>query len=149
MKNMPHAFSINFTCLQISLFKTGILYSFWAIPPNKTDMHRWNIFLIALLSMPSSPQIEMVKPPDKKAGISDRLSFLRWCSIKFSICLAETVLQHSPGQAASKVCWLTWFIRKIPKILRVLVQDVLYGSIMKAYVLWRQQLVNDLSVSAT
>ena len=38
-------------------------------------MHRWNIFLIEALSMFASPQIKMVKPPDKKRGISDRSSF--------------------------------------------------------------------------
>ena len=37
------------------------------------------------------------------------------------------------------------FLIKIPKILRVFAQDVPYG--MKAYVLWKYRLVNDLSVS--
>ena len=32
MKNMPHTFSIDIACLQISPFK-AVLYSFWAIPP--------------------------------------------------------------------------------------------------------------------
>ena len=36
---------------------------------------------------------------------------------------------------------------KIPKILRVFAQDVIYG--MKAYVLWKRRLVNYLSMSAT
>ena len=36
------------------------------------------------------------------------------------------------GRAALKACWLTlFFILRIPKILRVLVQDVPYGSIIK------------------
>ena len=39
------------------------------------------------------------------------------------------------------------FLIKIPKILRVFAQDVPYG--MKAYVLWKSRLVNDLSLSAT
>ena len=39
MKNMPDAFSIDFACLQISPFETVILYSFWAIPPNKIGKH--------------------------------------------------------------------------------------------------------------
>ena len=39
------------------------------------------------------------------------------------------------------------FLIKIPKILRVFAQDVPYG--MKAYVLWKRRLVNDLSMSAT
>ena len=39
------------------------------------------------------------------------------------------------------------FLIKIPKILRVFTQDVPYG--MKAYVLWKLRLVNDLSMSAT
>ena len=46
--------------------------------------------------------------------------------------LAETVLQHSPGRAASKARWPKRFICKTPKILRVFAQDVPYG--MKAYV---------------
>ena len=80
--------------------------------------------------MLASPQIKTIKPPDKKPGISDRLSFLCRCGVKFQFVLAETVLQHS--RAASKACWLTWFILRIPKILHVLVQDVPYGStIMK------------------
>ena len=39
------------------------------------------------------------------------------------------------------------FLNKILKILLVFAQDVPYG--MKAYVLWKRRLVNDLSVSAT
>ena len=39
------------------------------------------------------------------------------------------------------------FLIKIPKILRVSAQNVPYG--MKAYVLWKRHLVNDLSMSAT
>ena len=36
------------------------------------------------------------------------------------------------GRAALKACWLTlFFILRIPKILRVLAQDVPYGSIIK------------------
>ena len=61
--------------------------------------------------------------------------------------LAETVLQHSPGRATSKARWPKRFICKTPKILRVFAQDVPYG--MKAYVLWKLRLVNDLSMSAT
>ena len=39
MKNMPYPFSIYFTCLQISPFEAVILYSFWAIRPNKIGKH--------------------------------------------------------------------------------------------------------------
>ena len=39
------------------------------------------------------------------------------------------------------------FLIKIPKILRVFAQDVPYG--MKACILQKRRLVNDLSVSAT
>ena len=39
------------------------------------------------------------------------------------------------------------FLIKIPKILRVFAQDVPCG--MKAYLLWKRRLVNDLSLSAT
>ena len=46
-------------------------------------MNRRHIFLIEALSMLASPQIKTIKPPDKKPGISDRLSFLCQCNIKF------------------------------------------------------------------
>ena len=39
MKNMPDAFAIYFACLQISSFETVILFSFWAITPNKIGKH--------------------------------------------------------------------------------------------------------------
>ena len=39
--------------------------------------------------MTASPHIKMVKPPDKKPGISDRSSFLRWCSVKFQFVLQK------------------------------------------------------------
>ena len=39
MKNMPDTLSMYFVCLQISPFETVILYSFWAIPPNKIGKH--------------------------------------------------------------------------------------------------------------
>ena len=77
------------------------------------NMHRWNIFLIEELSMFASPQIKTVKPPDKKPGIYDK-SFWRRRSATF-LFVGRTVLQHSPGRAASKACWLTWFIAKYEK----------------------------------
>ena len=52
-----------------------------------------------------------------------------------SVRLAETVLQHSPGRAAS--CWLHVGLRDVP-----------YG-VIEACVLKKRRLVNDLSVSAT
>ena len=39
MINMPDNFSIDLASLQISPFKKVILYSFWAIPPNKIGKH--------------------------------------------------------------------------------------------------------------
>jgi len=39
MINMPDTFSIDLASLQISPFKKVILYSFWAIPPNKIGKH--------------------------------------------------------------------------------------------------------------
>ena len=42
--------------------------------------------------------------------------------------------------------YIRWGGSVAPKILRVFAQDVLYG--MKAYVLWKRWLVNDLSMSA-
>ena len=110
-------------------------------------MHRWNIFLIKVLSMLASPQIKTVKPPDKKPGISDRSSLLRRRSVKIQFLLAKTVLQHSPGRAASKAYWLMWFIRKTPKILRVFTQDMPYGLLM--VVLWKRTFYRNDDLSTT
>ena len=47
-------------------------------------MHNWNIFLIEVLSMLTSPQFKTVKPPDKKPGsCSDGSSFLHRRTVKF------------------------------------------------------------------
>ena len=43
----------------------------------------WNIFLIQGLNMLASPQIQKVKPADKKPGISDKSPFMRRRSVKF------------------------------------------------------------------
>ena len=104
---MPDTFSIDFACLQISSFEKVILYSFWDIPPVKIGKHAQ----VKHFPNPSAkrarlPQIKTVKLPDKKPGISDRSSFLRRRSVKFLVRLAESVLQNSPGRAASKATWL-------------------------------------------
>ena len=113
MKNMQDTFSIDFACLQIQyLLSKQWIYtvSMPFLQIKSANIPRWNIFIIEVLSMLASPLIKMVKPPDKKPGISDRSSFLRQRSVE---------LQHSPCRAASKACWLMWFIHKIPKILWV------------------------------
>ena len=69
MKNSPDIFSIDFACLQISPFEIVILYSFWAIPPNKISKHA------QVKYFPN----RSTKPP----GISDRSSFLYRHGIKF------------------------------------------------------------------
>lgn len=69
--------------------------------------------------MLASTQIKMVKPPDKKPGISNMGRLFCVFVALISIHLTETVLQHSPGQTTSKECWLMWFILKIPNILCV------------------------------
>ena len=88
------------------------------------NMHSWNIFLIKAASMLASTQIKMVKPPDKKPGISNMGRLFCVFVPLISVHLAKAVLQHSPGQATSKACWLMWFILKIPKILCVFTQNV-------------------------
>ena len=82
--------------------------------------------------MLASPQTKMVKTPDKKPGISDRSSFLCRCGVKFQFVWQKLCYNIPSGRAASKACWLMWFIHKIPKIVCVFVQDVPYG--MKACV---------------
>ena len=52
-----------------------------------------------------------------------------------------------PRNKISKHAQESIFLIKILKILRVFAQDVAYG--MKAKVLWKCRLVNDLSMSAT
>ena len=101
------------------------------------NMHRWNMLLIEALSMLASPQIKMIKPPDKKPGISDRLFFLCWCSVEFQF-VWQKLCYNIHGRAASKACWLMWFILRIPKILHVLAQDVPHDStIMKhTFYMW-------------
>ena len=47
------------------------------------------------LSMLASPQIKMVKPPDKKRGISDRSSFLRRRSVKLEAPEPGDIFAHS------------------------------------------------------
>ena len=93
-------------------------------------MHRWNIFRIEVLSTPSSPQIKTVKPPDKKPGISDRSSFLLRRSVKFLVRLAETVLQNSPGRAASKATWLHYSSSGYTKNCSCVCARCAYGSII-------------------
>ena len=72
----------------------------------------------------ASTQIKMVKPPVKKPGISNIGRLFCIFVPLISVHLAKAVLQHSPGQATSKACWLMWFILKIPKILCVFTQNV-------------------------
>lgn len=122
MKHMPdtqHRFHV-FT--NISLQNSVFIICFWYIPPNNISKHaKLKLFLIEAASMPSTQTKILVKPLDKKQWV---LFFVSLQSILISIHLIETVLQHSPGQAASKSCWLTCFILKTPKILCVFAQDV-------------------------
>ena len=84
MKKMPDTFSIYFACLQISPFETVIsVYSFWAIPSCKIRKLA-QVKHFPNRSMLASQQIKTVKPPDKKPGISDRLSFCVGVALKFS-----------------------------------------------------------------
>ena len=76
MKNIPDTLSIYFVCLQISPFKTVILYSFWAIPPNKIGKHAQ----VKHFPNQSGKHARLTtdlngKPPDKKPAISERLFF--------------------------------------------------------------------------
>ena len=96
------------------------------------NIHRWNIFLIEVLRTLASPQIQTVKLPDKKPGISDRSSFLRRRSVW------QNCVTTFPRPGCFKSCWLTWFIRKIPKILRV------FGT-----VLWKRTFYRNDDLSTT
>ena len=101
MKNMPDTFSIDFACLQISPFEAVILYSFWAIPPNKIWKH------VQVKHLPGEcllalPQIKMAKRPIKSHA-SDRSSFLHqhcvkfqfvWHKLFYNIPLAKLLQKH-------------------------------------------------------
>ena len=63
------------------------------------NMLGWNIFLIQGLSMLASPQIQTVKLPDKKPGISDKSSTMRRRSVKFQ--LVWQMLQKHVGSRDS------------------------------------------------
>ena len=137
MKNMQDTFSIDFACLQIQyLLSKQWIYtvSMPFLQITLANIHRWNIFIIEVLSMLASPLIKIIKPPDKKPGISDRSSFLGQRSVE---------LQHSPCWAASKACWLMWFIHKIPKNPLCLLKMCLIA------VLWNHTFYrnNDLSMT--
>ena len=142
MKNTQDTFSIDFACLQIQyLLSKQWIYtvSMPFLQITLANIHRWNIFIIEVLSMLASPLIKIIKPPDKKPGISDRSSF--WVSIvlSYNIPLAGLLQKHA-GLCDSSTKYQKSF---------VFAQDVPYSSIMKSYVLQKQRLVNDLSVSAT
>ena len=124
MKNMPDLASI-------SGVHKHLLSRQWFYTVTRTflqielaNMHGWIIFLIKAASMLASTQIKMVNPPDKKPGISNMGRLFCVFVALISICLPETVLQHSSDRATSKACWLMWFMLKIPKILCVFAQNV-------------------------
>ena len=91
------------------------------------NTHRSNIFLIEALSMLTSPQIKTVKPHDKKPGISDRSSFCVGIALNFNS-FGRNCVTTFPWPGCFKSMFFTWFIHKIPKILRVFAQDVHYGA---------------------
>ena len=95
-------------------------------------MHRWNISLIQVLSMLAYHRLKRWNLPIKSQA------FLTGRHFCVGVAFGRTVLQHSPGRAASKACWLTWFIRKIPKILRV------FGT-----VLWKRTFYRNDDLSTT
>ena len=104
-------------------------------------MHRWNISLIQVLSMLAYHRLKRWNLPIKSQAFLTGRHFCVGVAGDFSS-FGRTALQHSPGRAASKACWLTWFIRKIPKILRVFEQDV-------PYVLWKRTFKRNDDLSTT
>ena len=83
-KHTRHIKQLFILCLQISPFETVILYSFWAIPPNKIGKHA----PVKHFPNRSGKHARLTtdlngKPPDKKPAISESLFFLRQRSFKF------------------------------------------------------------------
>ena len=90
--------------------------------------------------MLASPQIETVKPPDKKPGFSDSLSFLPRHSVKFQFVWPKLCYNILLAGLPQKYVGLRDSYAKYQKNLRVFAQEVPYGGIIKGYA---------LSVSAT
>ena len=82
MKNMPDT-SISCVYKYLLLERWFYTVSGTFLQIESANILGWNIFLIQGLSMLASPQIQTVKPPDKKPGISDKSSFMRRRSVKF------------------------------------------------------------------
>ena len=85
--------------------------------------------------MLASPQIKTVKPPDKKPGFSDRLSFLPRCSVKFQFVWQKLCYNILLAGLPQKYVGLRDSYAKYQKILRVFAQEVPYGGIIKGYAL--------------
>ena len=115
-------------------FKT-VFGPFLQIKP--ANMHRWNIFPIEALRMLASPQTYTGNLPIKSQAFLTGRLFCVGVALIF-----QFVWQN--GRAASKACWLSWFILRIPKILRVLAQDVPYGSIV-----WKRTFYRNDDLSTT
>ena len=128
---MPDTFSMDFACLQISPFGTVILYSVWDISPNKIGKHA------QVKHYSLHHRFKLLNLPIKRQAFLTGRLFCVGVALNFNS-FGTTVLQHSPGRAASKACWLTWFIHKIPKILRV------FGT-----VLWKRTFYRNDNLSTT
>ena len=116
--------------LQTSPFENVISYSFWDIPPNYIKTAKCTVETFSYFSSKRQAcllqHIKMVKPPDKRPGISDMGHLFCIFVELISIHLAETVLQHSsrwPGCFKSMLAYMI-IIFKIPKIHHVFAQDV-------------------------
>ena len=90
--------------------------------------------------MLASSQIKTVKPPDKKPGFSNRLSFLPQRSVKFQFVWEKLCYNIVLARLLQKYVGLHDSYAKYQKILSVFAQEVPYGGIIKGH---------NLSVSAT
>ena len=98
MKNMPDTFSFDFSCLQNSDYNT-VTRTFSQI--KSANMHTWNISQYKRQACSLHHQWRVIENPQM-----------------------PEIITTFPWPAASKACWLTWLIFKIPKILHVFAQNV-------------------------
>ena len=125
---MPDTFSTNFACLQISPFETVILWNFWDIHPNSISKHaQVKHFPNGSANHARFTTIKRLNLPIKsRAFLTGRLSCVG-VALNFNSLGRNGVTTFSwPGCFNLKACWLTWFIRKMPKFLRVFAQCALW-----------------------
>ena len=125
---MTDTFSTDFACLQISPFETVILWNFWDIHPNSISKHaQVKHFPNGSANHDRFTTIKRLNLSIKsQAFLTGRLSCVG-VALNFNSLGRNGVTTFPwPGCFNLKACWLTWFIRKMPKFLHVFAQCALW-----------------------